>query len=100
MDISDSYQNGDIPFEERDKIWSLIYEKVSEAVDGKKRFAILFSSLVGGDIEKGYSAVITMDQYEPLLKGFLSWSELNERYELCQEVQQKIKKLQKWTENY
>lgn len=100
MSFSTSHIEGDdIPFEERDKIWSLIYTKVSEAVDRKERFAILFSTMVGGNYEKGYSAIITQDQYEVLLNNFLLWSEENERYELCIEVKEKINKLKQWTEN-
>lgn len=100
MNLDSSYTEGDdISFEERDKIWSLIYIKVSEAVDRKERFAILFSTMVGGNYEKGYSAIITQDQYETLLNNFLLWSEENERYELCIEVKEKINKLKQWTEN-
>jgi hypothetical protein len=87
-----------IPFEERDKIWNLIYEKISEAVKRKQNFAILFSTLVGGKEEEGYSAIITKDQYDLLLRNFLMWSEEQERYELCVEINKVIKELETWIE--
>lgn len=85
----------DIPFEEKDRIWNLIYEKISEAVHKKQNFAILFSGLLDSEGE-GYSAIITDDQYEILLENFLYWSEENERYELCIEINKTIKKLESW----
>ena len=88
----------DIPFEERDKIWNLIYEKISEAVKRRQNFAILFSTLAGGKEEEGYSAIITKDQYDLLLKNFLAWSEEQERYELCVEINKLIKELETWIE--
>jgi hypothetical protein len=88
----------DVPFEEKDKIWNLIYEKVSDAVERRQNFAMLFSTLVGGKEEEGYSAVITKDQYEVLLRNFLVWTEEQERYELCVEVNKIIKKLESWIE--
>ena len=91
-------QDDDIPFEEKDRIWNLIYEKVSEAVKRRQNFAILFSTLVGGKEEEGYSAIITKDQYETLLVNFLMWSEEQERYELCVEVNKIIKQLESWIE--
>jgi hypothetical protein len=91
-------QDDDVPFEEKDRIWSLIYEKVSEAVKRRQNFAILFSTLVGGKEEEGYSAIITKDQYETLLVNFLMWSEEQERYELCVEVNKIIKQLESWIE--
>jgi hypothetical protein len=86
----------DIPLEEKDRIWNLIYEKVSEAVKRRQNFAILFSTLVGGKEEEGYSAIITKDQYGILLKNFLMWSEEQERYELCTEIDKVIKQLESW----
>jgi hypothetical protein len=52
--------------------------------------------LVGGKEEEGYSAIITKDQYEVLLRNFLMWTEEQERYELCVEVNKIIKKLESW----
>ena len=86
----------DIPFEEKDKIWNIIYEKISEAVVKRQNFAILFSTAVGGNEKEGYSAIITDDQYEILLKNFLMWSEEQERYEICIEVNKIIKELESW----
>ena len=100
MSKKESYKDlgDDVPFEEKDKIWDLIYEKVSEAVKRRQDFAILYSTLVGGDEEEGYSAIITKDQYEVLLRNFLMWSEEQERYELCVEINKIIKKLESWIE--
>ncbi len=99
MNSKESYDDlgDDVPFEEKDKIWNLIYEKVSEAVKRRQDFAILYSTSVGGNEEEGYSAIITKDQYEILLRNFLMWSEEQERYELCLEVNKIIKELEIWT---
>ena len=87
----------DVPFEEKDRIWNLIYEKVSAAVDKQQNFAILFSGLIKEKdaAREGYSAIITDDQYELLLQNFLMWSEGLERYEKCEEINRTIKKLKK-----
>lgn len=82
---------------EEDKIWNLIYEKISYAVDRRQNFAILFSTLVGGNEEEGHSAIITKDQYDILLRNFLMWSEERERYEMCDRVTKTIQKLEIWT---
>ena len=99
MNSKESYDDlgDDVPFEEKDKIWNLIYEKVSEAVKRRQDFAILYSTSVGGNEEEGYSAIITKNQYEILLRNFLMWSEEQERYELCLEVNKIIKELEIWT---
>ena len=99
MNSKESYDDlgDDVPFEEKDKIWNLIYEKVSEAVKRRQDFDILYSTSVGGNEEEGYSAIITKDQYEILLRNFLMWSEEQERYELCLEVNKIIKELEIWT---
>ena len=97
MSIGEEDIEDDVPFEEKDRIWNLIYEKVSEAVKRRQNFAILFSTLVGGKEEEGYSAIITKDQYDILLRNFLMWSEEQERYELCVEINKVIKQLESWT---
>lgn len=97
MSIKEEDIEDDVPFEEKDRIWNLIYEKVSEAVKRRQNFAILFSTLVGGKEEEGYSAIITKDQYDILLRNFLMWSEEQERYELCVEINKVIKQLESWT---
>jgi hypothetical protein len=84
----------DIPFEERDRIWNLIYEKITGSIKEKSNFAILFSTRPGE--KEGYSAIITEDQYEILLKGFIYWSEEQERYEICTEANKKLKELESW----
>jgi hypothetical protein len=91
-------QDDDIPFEEEDEIWNLIYEKISEAVKKRQIFAVVFSILVGGKEEEGCSAIITKDQYEILLRNFLMWSVEQERYELCTEINKVIKQLESWIE--
>lgn len=85
----------DISFEERDKVWSLIYERVSEAIKRRQNFAILFSGTLN-EGEEGYSAIITEDQFHILLENFLLWSEDQERYEICLEVKKIIKDLEQW----
>jgi len=82
----------DIPFEEKDRIWTLIYQKILDSVQRKQNFAVLFSGISESDGE-GYSAIITENQYEILLESFLDWSEENERYEICIEVKKLIKEL-------
>ena len=85
-----------IPFEERDRVWTLIYEKISQSIKRKQNFAILFSTAPGGKPEEGYSAIITEDQYEILLKSFIQWSEEQERYEICIEANKILKELESW----
>ena len=96
-EFSYGQDDDDVPFEEKDRIWNLIYEKVSAAVDKQQNFAILFSGLIKekNDAGEGYSAIITDDQYELLLQNFLMWSESLERYEKCEEINKTIKKLKK-----
>ena len=97
---SESYQDDGIPFEERDKIWTLLYEKISAAVIQKQNFAVIFDGLISekDDSGEGYSAIITYDQYEILLQNFLMWSEGLERYEKCIEAKKILNKLEKWKE--
>ena len=85
----------DVPFEEKDRIWSLMYQKISGSIKQKQNFAILFSGVSESDGE-GYSAIITQDQYKILLEGFLDWSKEQERYEICSEVNKLIKELESW----
>lgn len=82
--------------EEKDRIWSIIYEKISQSIKRKQNFAILFSTSPGGNEEEGYSAIITEDQYEILLKSFIQWSEELERYEICKEANKILKELESW----
>ena len=96
MSQNNSHIEDDISFEERDKIWNLIYKKISNAVNKKQNFAILFSTTGSENKEEGYSAIISDDQYEILLQNFLMWSEEQERYEICIEVNKTIKKLELW----
>lgn len=99
MATEKSYQPEDeIPFEEKDRVWDLLYTKISESIKRRQNFAILFSTVPGGKQEEGYSAIITDDQYKPLLEGFLSWSEEQERYEICKEVNKLIKEIESWKE--
>jgi hypothetical protein len=86
----------DIPFEEKDRIWNLIFEKISDSIKRKQNFAILFSTSVGGKTEEGYSAIITDDQYHLLLESFIAWSEEQERYETCLQAKKLIKELESW----
>ena len=97
MTTDKSYQPEDeIPFEEKDRVWDLLYTKISESIKRRQNFAILFSAVPGGKQEEGYSAIITDDQYKTLLEGFLSWSEEQERYEICNKVNKLIKELESW----
>lgn len=87
----------DMPFDEKDRFWNLIYDKVSNAVKKKHTFAIIFHTDEGGlDNEEGYSIIIRKEDYEIFLKNFLLWSEDLERYEICSEVKKLQNKLKKW----
>jgi len=89
------YEEEDTPFEEKDRIWGLLYDKISEAIEKKQNFAIIFSGLIKekDEIGEGYSAIITEDQYEHLLRNYLLWCEDLERYEMCEEINKTIKKI-------
>lgn len=92
VDFSD-----DLPFDEKDKFWNLIYDKVSVAVNKKYDFTIVFHLEERGlDDDEGYSIIIKKEDYEVFLKNFLMWSEQLERYEICSEAKKIIQKLQKW----
>jgi hypothetical protein len=87
----------DLPFEEKDRFWNLIYEKVSIAVIKKHSFAIIFNMDEEGlENDEGYSIIIRKDDYEIFLKNFLLWSEELERYEICSDVKKIQSKLKKW----
>ena len=92
IDFSD-----DLPFDEKDKFWTLIYDKVSVAVKKKHDFTIIFHlDEKGLEDDEGYSIIIKKDDYEVFLRNFLMWSEDLERYEICSEVKKIIQKLEKW----
>jgi hypothetical protein len=92
VDFSD-----DMPFEEKDKFWTLIYEKVSDAVKKKYDFTIIFQlEQKGLEDDEGYSIIIKKEDYEVFLKNFLLWCEDLERYELCSEAKKLLQKLQRW----
>lgn len=84
-------------FEEKDLFWNMLYVKVSEAVEKKLDFSMVFSlSQEGLSDEEGYSIIIHKEDYELFLKNYLLWSEENERYEICLEAKKLLKKLEKW----
>ena len=92
IDFSD-----DLPFDEKDKFWTLIYDKVSVAVKKKHDFTIIFHlDEKGLEDDEGYSIIIKKDDYEVFLRNFLMWSEDLVRYEICSEVKKIIQKLEKW----
>lgn len=87
----------DLPFDEKDKFWSLIYDKVSKAVRKRHSFTIVFHMDEEGlENEEGYSIIISKDDYEVFLGNFLKWSEGLERYEICSDVKKLIEKLEIW----
>lgn len=74
-------------------IWDLIYKNVSESIKKRQNFAILFST---SDEEEGVSAIITKDQYLPLIENYLLISQEQEKYEICREVNKIITELKSW----
>jgi hypothetical protein len=82
----------DISIDEKNKIWDLIYQKISESVEKKQNFAILLSS----SSEDGFSAIITEDQYLILLESYLQWSKEQEKFETCIKVNKTISELKSW----
>ena len=87
----------DLPFEEKDKFWDLIYKKVSRAVRRKHSFTIIFHlDEMGLENDDGYSIIIEKKDYMTFLRNFLLWSEQLERYELCSEAQNLIQELEQW----
>lgn len=87
----------EMSFEEKDLFWNILYVKVSEAVEKRLDFSIIFSlSESGLSDPEGYSIIIHKDDYGLFLKNYLLWSEENERYEICLEVKKLIKELETW----
>jgi hypothetical protein len=96
MEKTDDFSE-EMPFEEKDKFWSVLYEKVSKAVVDKLDFTIVFNIPENGLADpEGYSVIIHKDDYKLFLENFLLWSEENERYEICLEVKEQLKKLEIW----
>ena len=97
MSKSEVTLDDDLPFDEKDRFWALIYDKVSLAVKKRQSFTIVFHMDEEG-IEKddGYSVIIKKDDYEVFLRNFLMWSEDLERYEICSDVKKLIEKLEIW----
>lgn len=97
MSKSEVTLDDDLPFDEKDRFWALIYDKVSLAVKKRHSFTIVFHMDEEG-IEKddGYSVIIKKDDYEVFLRNFLMWSEDLERYEICSDVKKLIEKLEIW----
>ncbi len=90
----------DMPHEEKDAFWEIVYEKISKAVKKRHSFAIIFHLSEGGlDDKEGYSLIIKKDDYAIFLKNYLMWSEDLERYETCAEVKTLIKEFEQWEQN-
>lgn len=98
MEDSYTYElDNDMPFEEKDQFWQLVYSKISKAVKKKYDFTIIFHMDEQGlENPEGYSVIVRKDDYDTFLKNFLLWSEDLERYETCIEVQSLIKELEQW----
>lgn len=87
----------DMSFEEKDLFWNILFGKVSEAVEKKLDFTVVFNlSESGTDDPEGYSIIIHKDDYRLFLKNYLLWSEENERYEVCLETKKLLKELETW----
>jgi len=87
----------DLPFEEKDHFWTLLYDKVSKAVRKRHSFTIVFHMDENGlEDDEGYSVIIKKDDYEVFLRNFLMWSEELERYEICSEAKKSIEELEIW----
>ena len=59
MSKSEVTLDDDLPFEEKDRFWSLIYDKVSKAVRKRHSFTIVFHMDEEGlENDEGYSVII------------------------------------------
>ena len=97
MSKSEVTLDDDLPFEEKDRFWSLIYDKVSKAVRKRHSFTIVFHMDEEGlENDEGYSVIIKKDDYEIFLRNFLMWSEDLERYEICYDAKKLIEELEIW----
>lgn len=96
VDYNNSFGN-DMTFDEKNLFWSLIFDKVSNAIEEKQDFAIIFNlSEKGMEDLEGHSIIIQKDDYNLFIKNFLLWTEENERYEECIEAQKKLNQLILW----
>lgn len=97
MSKAEAELDDDLPFEEKDKFWSLIYDRVSKAVRKRHSFTIIFHMDEDGlESDDGYSVIVKKNDYEIFLRNFLMWSEDLERYEICFDVKKIINELEIW----
>ena len=86
---------GDMPHEEKAKLWETIYSKVQQAVVNNHNFAILFNVFDPSEgVDGDSSVIIEKSQFELFLRNYLMWCEENEMFERCAEVKKIIHKLQ------
>lgn len=89
----------DMPFEEKDSFWQIIYKKIKKGVEKRHSFSIVFHlDEAGLDNEDGYSIIIRKEDYGTFLNNYLLWSEDLERYETCAEIKTLIKEFKQWTQ--
>ena len=88
MDVINS---GDLmSFDEKDKFWAMLFEKISKAILSEHKFTVVFglSEVVGGTYKdaEDYTLVVDEDQFETFLVNYIKWSEELERFEECQKA--------------
>lgn len=88
MEIINS--NDFMSFDEKDKFWKMLFEKISKAVMSNHRFTVVFglNEIVGGDYKDAddYTLVVDADQYVIFLTNYIKWCEELERFEECQKA--------------
>jgi len=78
-------------FEEKEKFWKMLFEKISKSVFSNYRFTVVFglNEVIGErgkDKADEYTLIVEEDQYEIFLSNYLKWCEGLERFEECQEI--------------
>lgn len=84
----DVISTGDsMSFDEKDKFWSLLFERISSAILSGHDSTVAFGlhEVDGIDLKdaEDYSLIIESDQYEIFLQNYIKFSEGLERYEAC-----------------
>jgi hypothetical protein len=84
-----------LQFKDKDRFWELFREKITEAVEQRYNFAVLFT--MGQDFnDPSYSVIIEKKDYEKFLVNCQLWNERTENYEACGQIKKTLKLLKKW----
>ena len=86
-----------LQFKDKDRFWELFREKVTEAVERRYSFAVLFTMDQCSNLDgPNYSVIIEKKDYEKFLVNCQLWNEQIENYEMCGQIKKTLQLLKKW----